>query len=84
MLSGGGERGSGQVDLQDLFMQADSLLFKENKCEQAEKIYKQILKLQSGINQAPASNQKNERVIVDALNSIGYCIKYKASQSKFG
>lgn len=70
-------------DLQDLFMQADSLLFKENKYEKAEKIYNSILRIQSGINQIPSSNQKNERVIIDALNSIAYCIKYKCSQAKF-
>ena len=60
-------------------MQADSLLFKESKYDQAEKIYRQILRVQGGINQMPSSNQKNERVIIDALNSIGYCVKYKTA-----
>ena len=27
----------------------------------------------------PSSNQKNDRVMIDALNSIGYCIKYKTA-----
>ena len=27
----------------------------------------------------PSSNQNNNRIIIDALNSIGYCIKYKTA-----
>ena len=30
-------------DVQEMFVQADNLLFKENKYEQAEKIYKKII-----------------------------------------
>lgn len=61
-------------------MHADSLLFKESKYDQAEKIYKQILKIQGGMNQMPSQNQRNDRVMIDALNSIAYCIKYKSWQ----
>ena len=47
---------------EDLFLQADNLLFKDKKFSDAEKVYRKI------IEQDP----KN----IDAWNSIAYCVKF--------
>ena len=49
--------------LEDLFTQADLLLFRDKEFEQAEKIYRQILEI--------------DQSSIEALNSIAYCIKFK-------
>ena len=59
--------------IQEIFAKADILLFKERKYFEAESLYRQILKLES------ESQEKNNRNLIDALNSIGYCIKFRAS-----
>ena len=50
-----------------MFLQADSLLFKERNFSQAEALYNRILAL--------------EPTNVDAINSLAYCIKFSAASS---
>ena len=48
-----------------MFQQADSFLFKERKYTEAESIYNKIL--------------ETEPSNIDAINSIAYCIKFRAA-----
>jgi tetratricopeptide (TPR) repeat protein len=50
--------------IEEWFDQADNLLFNENKYDQAQQIYEKIL----------AQDASN----IDAINSIAYCVKYRA------
>ena len=59
----------------DLFAQADLLLFKDKKYYEAEAIYSQILQIEKNAVDA----ERNERNCIDALNSMGYCIKFRTS-----
>ena len=59
----------------DLFAQADLLLFKDKKYYDAEALYAQILQ----IEKSAAEAERNERNCIDALNSMGYCIKFRTS-----
>ena len=59
----------------DLFAQADLLLFKEKKYHEAESLYRQIIAIEGG----KVDLEKNERNCIDALNSIGYCIKFRTT-----
>ena len=61
--------------ISDLFAKADLLLFKEKKYHQAETLYHQILALEK----ITPDSLKNDRNCIDALNSIGYCIKFRTS-----
>jgi tetratricopeptide (TPR) repeat protein len=47
---------------EDLFLQADTLLFKDKKFSEAEKVYRKIIEL----------DPKN----IDAWNSVAYCVKF--------
>jgi len=47
---------------EDLFYQADTLLFKDKKFSEAEKVYRKIIEI----------DPKN----IDAWNSIAYCVKF--------
>eukprot|EP00347_Sterkiella_histriomuscorum_P012671 403367671 len=49
--------------VEELFQQADVLLFKNKNCNEAERLYQQILEV----------DPRN----IDALNSISYCIKFR-------
>ena len=64
-----------QLFITELFAQADLLLFKDKKYHEAETTYRKILTLEKS---APEL-QKNDRNAIDALNSIGYCIKFRTS-----
>ena len=57
---------SAKDDKEDLFQQADTLLFKDKKFSDAEKVYRKIIEL----------DPKN----IDAWNSVAYCVKF-ASQN---
>ena len=50
-----------------MFDEADRMLFKERKFAEAEKIYREVLKL----------DPKN----VDAYNSLAYCVKFTAASN---
>jgi tetratricopeptide (TPR) repeat protein len=50
---------------EDLFLQADTLLFKDKKFSDAEKVYRKIIEL----------DPKN----IDAWNSVAYCVKFASS-----
>jgi len=50
--------------LEDLFDQADQLLFVESKHDEAYQIYQRILTIDNNN--------------VDAINSLAYCVKFKA------
>lgn len=53
---------SANKNKEDLFLQADSLLFKDKKFSDAEKVYRKIIEL----------DPKN----IDAWNSVAYCVKF--------
>ena len=59
----------------DLFAKADILLFKERQYLEAESIYRQIVNIEKTNN----ALDRSERNWIDALNSIGYCIKFRTS-----
>lgn len=50
--------------MDDLFDQADNLLFNQQKYDEAMTIYKQIL--------------KQDLANIDAINSIAYCVRFKS------
>ena len=54
-----------QQKVAENFDQADQLLFKERRYQEAEKVYREILE----------SDPQN----VDAINSIAYCVKFQAA-----
>ena len=62
-----------QNTIQEIFAKADILLFKERIYFEAESLYRHIIKLEK------ESQDKNNRNMIDALISIGYCIKFRAS-----
>jgi tetratricopeptide (TPR) repeat protein len=55
------------MEFEDIFTTADQLLFKEGKPEEASRLYQSILD----------SDPNN----VDAINSVAYCIKFKAKSN---
>jgi hypothetical protein len=59
----------------DLFSRADVLLFKDKKYHDAERLYRQILDMEK----AEGELEMNHRNCIDALNSLGYCIKFRTS-----
>ena len=59
----------------DLFAQADLLLFKEKRYHEAETLYSQIISIEKKASEL----EKNDRNCIDALNSMGYCIKFRTS-----
>ena len=65
-----------ETKVADLFSKADILLFKDKKYHEAEKIYQTILEMEKAANN---ENDMNHRNCIDALNSIGYCLKFRTS-----
>ena len=61
--------------MQELFSQADVLLFKERKYAEAEAMFNQILKIEADATEM----EKSDRNCIDAYNSIGYCVKFRTS-----
>ena len=58
-----------------MFAHADILLFKDRKYKEAETIYNQILQ----IEREATPFDKSDRNTIDALNSLGYCIKFRTA-----
>lgn len=58
-----------------MFRRADVLLFKEKSYHEAENLYRQIL----SIEKSAPEMEKNDRNCIDALTSMGYCIKFRTS-----
>ena len=61
--------------VEELFALADLLLFKEKKYLEAEGLYREIIAGEG----RKTSADRNERNCVDALISIGYCIKFRTT-----
>ncbi len=57
------EQVTNPASIEDAFQEADALLFKERKFDEAQQRYQEILQLE------PAN--------IDAMNSIAYCVKFK-------
>ena len=70
-----------QQQIFSLFQSADTLLFKDKQYFEAEKLYRQIIEFQFRLNNTIyfTKGEINTRNIVDALNSIGYCVKYRST-----
>ena len=60
---------------EEIFAQADLLLFKEKMYVEAEAFYRQII----ANEELKEEKQRNLRNCVDALISIGYCIKFRTT-----
>ena len=67
--------------ISDLFQKGDTLLFKDRKYFDAERTFRMIIQK---VQQGPGGESQmrmspeNKRHIIDALNSVGYCIKFRS------